>query len=317
MEIINYCHGCQKPTPFNESLNKESKESFNKYWKDSDESFAGITKIVGIVCLATGLGLLALSITAISLKAFIAVSAIFIAVGIIAGAILTIAGAASSFISWRMHQKKADLAESIQLKQIHSIEKYEPIPKDKPIALLIEAKEDENGALRMSFPKSLEPNYRIVSCRASNINDILASIDKIQIEKIGVLWIQAHGLPNAFVLDSTPETKFGLATNLLDTTAAQPFVDVLNKLPKKASVVLQSCSTGAYQVEKGGPGLARKLSQKLTDRKIFAPIREVWRFTVKKSNNVLQLIMQDRLLRNLKTCYVNGVKHLEPMANFN
>jgi hypothetical protein len=313
MEILNYCSGCQKPIPFNEESHVKAKETFNKFWSSKDLS-ARITKIAGAACLGIGLGILVLAITAVALKAIIALSAVFLTAAIGLGTVIVTAGAVSIFISWLLHRIKDNLTKSIQLKQFHSIEKYEPSSGDKPIALVIQSESDHNGALTGSFPKNLEPHYKIVSCTAKEGDDIIASINKVQNEKIGLLWIQAHGLPTSFVLSSSTEKQgteivehhFGLSTKVLDTIESKPLLDTLNSLPKNAPIVLESCSTGSFQNRKKVPGLARKLSEKLNDRMIFAPKRESIKVKVKSEKKSLGLSMQDWLLRDIKTCYVNG-----------
>lgn len=312
MQILTICPGCREPLPKTPQFNSRFQEKFEQCWTPEREDTLKKFSAKAIVSTSLGLIITSISITALALIALPPLGICLAAAGIGCGTIFLMASIFFDLGAFRAFELRRDLSEAIQLKQLHAIEHYDPTKGSKPIALVIQAASDYNGSLSKSVPTQLESDYRLVTSEAEDLTDIVATINTIGKEKIGLLWIQAHGYPEGFVLshhqnpDQSEKINVGISTRLFDTPTVKLFIDTLRDFPNNTPCILQSCSTGIYE-QNQQPGLARMLSQQLPQLKIFAPKKNGWKTSVKMlKSSTFRISMQDQLLCSIVTCYQAG-----------
>ncbi len=152
--------------------------------------------------------------------------------------------------------------------------------KDEPVALILCAEEDWNGALSgRAFRRnifSLSETHKIAFQTIHQPKQIGAAIKQIsQSEKAPhILVIAGHGNPNSIQLGSSLRTF-----TFTPISYTYSIEDVQKRdfamLPLNAQIILDSCSTGNTQDTQTGPCLAEEIAKAASPRPVFAPRREV------------------------------------------
>lgn len=113
----------------------------------------------------------------------------------------------------------------------------------KPVLLVLTAAYDHNGVLdhnKRNFFAKLEKDYNIVFKKVSSAKQMKKEIRQIgQIEKIGGLWIEAHGDPAGITLGNGKKDVLLVYSKELKKVSKV----IRNNLTKKAPIILNSCST--------------------------------------------------------------------------
>jgi hypothetical protein len=153
-----------------------------------------------------------------------------------------------------------DLSRSLTHKHIHDVKNFKP--QDKPVALILEANEDDNGALRSYFPTRLESDYQLVYKRIHDINDCVNTIRSLP--NIKLIWILAHGREEAILLDKQEGKLIELSKSNLKEA-----LSLIESIPASIPLVLHSCSSGIEEF-KGSAGFAKTLSSYLPTNPIYS-----------------------------------------------
>lgn len=152
------------------------------------------------------------------------------------------------------------LSRSLTQKHLHDIKNYQP--QEKPVALILEAKEDGNGAVRSYFPARLESDYNVVYKKVSSTLECEETIRSLP--NIKLIWIAAHGYETAVIFDKVEKCLVGLSSSNL-----KEMLSFIKCIPPTIPVVLHSCSTGVEEF-KGSVGFAKTLSSCLPTNPIYS-----------------------------------------------
>lgn len=282
MVSCNYCHLSVN------KINYSIDPIFKKHWLEKRASQYDRIKF--------GLGfsgtLLVGSVVALSIQLFVIP---FIAIGSLA----LIGTAIFAFVFYRSCQFKNNLCNAIAQKQIHDITKYQP--KDKPVALVLSANCDSNGAIESYFPSELEPQYQIVFKKVCGLDDCINTLKSIANMKL--LWIQAHGEMDRILFheDVHDKVQVGLLNSSLEIEEMKPFYVLI---PPTIPIVLQSCYAGCASDGEGKPGFAKTFSKHLPTNPIYGATRAIC-FTIIKGG---KLQFKDFFKKDCLVTYLAGEK---------
>jgi hypothetical protein len=282
MVSCNYCH---------QSINKidySIDPIFKKHWLEKRASQHSRFEFG----LSFSCALLAGSVVAISLKVFVIPFIVVCSTALLATAIF-------AFVFYRSSQFKNDLYHAIAQKQIHDFEKYKP--QGKPVALVLSANCDSNGAIEKYFPSELEPAYQLVFKKVCGLDDCINTIKSIA--NIHLLWIQAHGDKDRILFHENVQEK--VQVGLLNSSLEAEEVKSLYKLiPPTIPIVLQSCYAGSANDDQGKPGFAKTFSKQLPTNPIYAGTRAIHFSSIDSG----RLRFQDFFKRNCLVTYLAGEK---------
>lgn len=152
-------------------------------------------------------------------------------------------------------------------------------PSQKPVAVMIKAKEDETRAFnQLNYDATLfNSYYSLKSFEAENINEVASIINRVGMQDpIQVLWIRAHGTPYHMLLGKAEYKNNQLELN--DRVIHWFNLNLLRipfqKLTPNAVIVLESCNVG--NKVNGTMCLAEKIAALAPGRNVFAPNSISW-----------------------------------------
>lgn len=215
-------------------LGAEFKESVRRHPRDFMLKVAMIVLTIGVsILLALYLGPIALL-------------PIPLVIGITAASLMPTFAITSSFFYSEITKCLFSL-----FKKNHTIDKI----SNKDVVLVLEAKEDHNGAFQMnqrSLFHKVEKKYAVAFEQVSSLYDIAININKtiIQNNRIKAIWFRGHGNPAGICLNKN---------YYLDITNVHRLERHFCQIDPNGYIILDSCST-AGQIPDGQLNFAETLS---------------------------------------------------------
>ena len=155
----------------------------------------------------------------------------------------------------------------------------------RDVALVIQAIDDHNGAFnsRAFALGRLRKRYLHIDRFAGKITDVIDAINSISPkDRIKVLWLRAHGQPQAIQLGQTAFENDSCVfdDNWLHFGNIERLREPLKKLTPDASIVLECCSSGLS--EAGVACIAKKIAALTPGRTVHAVTkpRSFWQASI-------------------------------------
>lgn len=196
------------------------------------------------------------------------------------------------------------------IKTIQKIKDKSICLKDKPLCLIVDAKKDHNGILKMNYEiNKLEKKYTVIYHQSKSIIDLTEAIMILGlVKKVDLLWISSHGSENGFYLSD----EFGGEVITWESKGVRlSFTEHLSvafkNLKTDAKIVLAACSCAK-------DSFVEDFSKKYPDKTIIGASDSLnyKSTTLKIKNNRLMLSMNFKG-NNVMRIYKNGM--LQPIVS--
>lgn len=181
-----------------------------------------------------------------------------------------------AYAAWRTYLREHKVSTFYRFTSLDQLQRcLAPVAAndDRPLAVVLTTPADHNGAFSRQGLQlaELEQHYRVVFREVKDDTEVAAVLREIgEQKKISMLVLSAHGRPNAaYLSDAGPR-----GSNLLDITDDERVARLSDNFAPGASVVLESCSTGAPGP--GGDNLQRSLQQAWPKTKVYAPKQDTF-----------------------------------------